>query len=104
MGKKMVVAMGSFFLLFAMVGCGKKVDYEGIMEKYATQYYNSYMKAVEGQDKNDVSIELLKVINEKIGPTYDLSDLKKCDDSSYTTVIVDKNRKIKKYEHHLKCK
>lgn len=103
MGKKVAI-IGSVLVLLMMTGCGKKVDYEGIMEKYAKEYYNSYMKAVEGQDKNDVSIALLKVVNEKVGDTYDLSKLKKCDDSSYTTVIVDKNRNIKKYEHHLKCK
>ncbi|MDD3340932.1 MAG: hypothetical protein PHN72_01855 [Bacilli bacterium] len=103
MKKKMIVL--SFILLGLLAtGCTKKVNYEGIMETYAKKYYESYMKGVEGQDKNDVSIKQLKTINEKIGDTYDLSKLKACKESSYTTVVSDKNRNIKKYEHHLNCK
>lgn len=100
--KKSIVCI---ITLLLVTGCGGKANYESIMEEYAKDYYETYMRAVQGQDKNEVSIHSLKNVNDKVGKKYDLSKLKKCKNTSYVTIIVDrKTRDIQKYEFHLQCK
>lgn len=90
--------------IFLIVGC-RGENYNKIMKEYASDYYETYMKNVKGQNTNIVSIKALKTVTRDGSKNYDLSKLQKCKDSSYVSVIVNaKDRKIEKYEYHMECK
>lgn len=93
--------------IILLTGCfgGKQGKWEKEMQKHATIYYESYMKPIEGQIKNDISISALKNVNKQEGGKFDLRKLSSCKDSSYVTITVDeKTRKIKEYTYYMDCK
>lgn len=93
--------------VFLFVGCGnqKMDEWENEMKKYATIYYEEYMKNVGGQEKNEISIQALKNANTHSGQKFELEKLKSCKDTSYVVITVDsKTRKIQDYTYHLDCK
>lgn len=94
-------------VILCITGCSgqRKNEWEQEMQKHANVYYEKYMKNVNGQTKNEISIQALKDVNAKLGKTFDLQKLKSCKDSSYVTLTVDeKSRTIKNYTYHLDCK
>lgn len=101
--KILFIALGSVSL-FAITGCDKTADQEAAMKKYATDYYNTYMSNVKGLDIAEVTLGMLKDLNEKDLENYDLADLKGCKDETSVKMTLDKNNKITKYEYNLKCK
>lgn len=101
--KKFIIVILSLILLTACTT--KEEKRREIMREYAKDYYENFMIGVDGQTINTVSIESLKIANEKAGKNYDLTELEDCDESSYVNVVVTKeDRKIKKYEYYLNCK
>lgn len=101
---KKVGIIACFIVLLTGCNQSKQSVYENTMEKYAKRYYEENMKNVVGQNGYEISIKALKKYNDVYGEEYDLSSLEKCKDSSYTTVILNSSKTIKKYEHHLDCK
>lgn len=85
-----------------VTGCGNNTSkYEKIMEEYSTKYYLEHMN--KNSEIIEVTINALKKASKIDG--YDMSKLKKCDESSLTKIYIDKStQKILKYEHNLKCK
>lgn len=92
--------------ILLLAGCNSNNTelYENKLKEYGTMYYNTYMINVEGQDVNKISIKDLKNVNEKLGESYDLTELSDCEDDSYVEITVNKNKKIKDYKFNLKCK
>lgn len=108
--KKFLIVSIAVLSLF-MVGCGKKKDdkkenkkspQEIAMEKYAKDYYlklmNKYLTTPT------VSLEQLKKSNADKYTDYDLKDLEKCKDTSYTEIVLEEGtNEIKSFVHHLEC-
>lgn len=92
--------------ILLLAGCSSDNNklYESKLKEYGTMYYESYMKNVEGQNTNKISIKDLKNINDKLGESYDLTELSTCDEDSYVEIKVDNNKNIKNYKYHLNCK
>ncbi|MCI9234106.1 MAG: hypothetical protein HFH08_05910 [Bacilli bacterium] len=108
--KKFLIVSVAVLSLF-MVGCGKKKEekkpntkspQEIAMEKYAKDYYIKFMNKY--LTTPTVSIEALKKTNAEKYTDYDLSDLDKCKDSSYTELVLEEGtNEIKGFVHHLEC-
>lgn|SRR5574344_2155724 len=100
------ILIGSVALVsLLMVGCGKKIDYEAIMKKQATTYYEKYMTGVVGVTAHKVTISMLKNANKVVDAKFDVDKLKKCDDESSVTIVLDSDgKKIKSYEFDMNCK
>jgi len=106
--KKLLIVAIAGVSLFA-VGCGKKDNdtpkkspQEIAMEKYAEDYYVKFMNKY--LTNPTVSLEALKKSKTDGYTDYDLSDLDKCKDSSYTELKLEEGtNKIIGYTHHLDC-
>ncbi|HHW68948.1 MAG TPA: hypothetical protein GX747_01225 [Tenericutes bacterium] len=94
--------IGLFICIVVITGCGNKINkYEKIMEEYSSKYYLEHMN--KNAEIFEITISLLKKASVTDG--YDMSKLKKCEDSSLTKIYIDQTTKeILKYEHNLKCK
>lgn len=89
--------------LFLVSGCDKTEDYQALMKEYGTDYYNTYMSNVKGLDIAEVTLGMLRDINDKGLKDYDLSKLEKCKDETMVKMTLTDDNKIKKYEFELKC-
>lgn len=108
--KKFLIVSVAVLSLF-MVGCGKKKDdnktntkspQEIAMEKYAKDYYLKFMNKY--LTNPTVSIEALKKVKNDGYTDYDLSDLDKCKDTSYTELVLEEGtNEVKGFVHHLEC-
>ncbi len=108
--KKFLIVSVAILSLLA-VGCGKKKDnkkenvkspQEIAMEKYAKDYY---LKFVNKYLTNPtVSVQALKKAKKDGYTDYDLSDLSKCKDTSYTELVLEEGtNEVKGFVHHLEC-
>lgn len=104
---KKAIILSIAILSILAVGCGKKEKlstYEETMKEYATDYYNSYLKDVNGIDIHQVYISHLEnAVNIK-GKEYDMTKLEKCKKDSYVDITLKKDSKdIDKMEYHMSC-
>lgn len=100
--KKIGLILGLFGLVLVS-GCDKTEDYQALMKKYGTDYYNTYMSNVKGLDIAEVTLGMMRDLNKKGLEKYDLSDLEKCKDETVVKMTLTEDNKIKKYEYELKC-
>lgn len=102
---KMLFIVLGIITLTTMTGCDNTADQEELMKKYGTDYYNTYMSGVKGLDIAEVTLGMLKDLNEKELENYDLKEFEGCKDETSVKMTLDKEtNKIKKYEYNLKCK
>lgn len=99
MNKKIMLSL--VCLLLVCTGCSSKE--EKTMKKYATDYYNNYMKGID-MDSYIISIDMLENANDKAGAKYDLTKLKKCSKESKVTISFDDKDKIEKINYDMDCK
>ncbi|MEG0026486.1 MAG: hypothetical protein RR847_05395 [Bacilli bacterium] len=103
--KKGMILITLSIIVLCITGCDKTAKYQELMKEYGTDYYNTYMRDIKGLDIAEVSIAMLKDLNNKDLEHYDLSKLKDCDSKTSVKMILDKKtNKIKKYDYNLKCK
>ena len=108
--KKFLIVTVAVLSLFA-VGCGKKKEQnepnkkskaEEAMETYAKDYYVRFMNKYLTDPT--VSLEALRKTNADNYTDYDLSELEKCSDTSYTELKLEEGtNNIISFTHHLGC-
>ncbi len=101
--KKIFVVSLCLISVFLISGCNKTEKYQELMKKYGTDYYNTYMKNVKGLDVAEVTLGMMRDLNEKKLENYDLKKLKNCKDETVVKMTLDKNNKITKFDYDLKC-
>ena len=84
--KKKILCI-AFISVLLISGCGKgKTSEEKLMEKYAKDYYESYMKDyVIGTNSVEITIEMLENAKKNADADYDLDKLKNCKSTSKVT-------------------
>ena len=100
--KILFITLGSI-VLFNVTGCDKQEKQKELLKEYGTDYYNTYMSEVKGLDIAEVTLGMLKDLNDKDLENYDLTDLEDCEDETSVKMTLDENNKITKYEYNLKC-
>lgn len=103
---KMLIISLALVTIFA-VGCGKKEkmsSYEKAMDEYARDYYDKYMKSVNGINEPTIYLSNLEnAVNIK-GDSYDMSRFEGCERSSSAIIHTKKDSKeIDSVELHMEC-
>ena len=93
-------------LLFIFTGCSKRENnYEEIMKEYATEHFNLHMSGSEFLIDPNISLSDLKNAVALMGDKYDLTKLSNCKNTSYVTLILNKEtNQIIDYKFYLECK
>lgn len=91
-------------------GCGnketKEEKLENIFDEYAVHYYDKYQKGIGAGTVSVqiVTIEALKIANEKAGENYDLDKLKDCELNSEVRLTINlENSEITNKEFNMNC-
>jgi uncharacterized lipoprotein len=86
-----------------LTGCSSESKQKKQLEKAGRDYYEKYMSSLTGINEAQISLDMIKKVNEEKNAGYKISALKQCDDSTQILFTIEKG-KIADIKYELNCK